>query len=47
LRSRTWGILEEVYNIVPKDLIVEISIYGAPGGDVGKRESDLGNSISS
>jgi hypothetical protein len=30
--SRSWtrGILEEIYDIVPEHLVVEIPVYGAP-----------------
>jgi hypothetical protein len=41
--SRSWSrwVLKKVYNIVPEKLVVEISIYSTPRGDIGKRESNL------
>ena len=39
----TRGVLEEIYNVVPEYLIVEVSINSAPGGNVRKCESDLHN----
>jgi hypothetical protein len=42
LRSWTWGILKEIYNVVPENLVVEISIYSTPGSDVGKCKSVKG-----
>jgi hypothetical protein len=44
--SRSWtrGILEEIYDIVPEYLVIEISIYVAPWGDTGQSESHLQNS---
>lgn len=41
LRSWTRGILEEIYDIVPEHLVVEIPVYGAPRGDARESESDL------
>jgi RNA-binding protein YhbY len=46
--SRGWtrGILEKIYDVVPKHLVVKISVYGAPRGDARESESDLQNSSS-
>lgn len=46
LRHWTWGVLEELHNVVPEYLIVEVPINGAPGRDVRKCKTDLRNWIS-
>jgi hypothetical protein len=46
LRSWTWSILKEIYDIIPEKLIVKVSVHSAPGSDAGKCESDLQNSAS-
>lgn len=43
LRHWTRGVLEELHNVVPEYLIVEVPINGAPGRDVRKCKTDLRN----
>jgi hypothetical protein len=44
--SWTRRALEEVYNVVPENLVVKVSIHRTPRGNVRKCESDLQNRIS-
>lgn len=46
LCSWSRGVFKEIYDIVPENLIVEVSVHCAPGGEVGKCKANLQNSFS-